>query len=399
MPARSLVYFSPVRFASFWQRPHYMAHALLRGTVDRLLWVDPYPTRLPKLADLKRPSDVPSRADNPIEGVEVCRPLALPFEPLAAGRQVNRLAFLAPTRARIERWIGEQPFAVGVGKPSPLAIDVLRSAGDNPLCRGRFYDAMDRFSCFYSGLSSRAMQRWEGEVAALCDWVQASSTVLRDSLQRDGRTVRLCLNGVEPVKLDQARHEARGRAGAARGPVFGYIGTLGNWFDWDWTLRLAQALARSRPAGRLVLVGPLFDPPPTPLPDNVELRPAVAHPEALALAAGFDVGIVPFRVTALTGCVDPLKYYEYRGLGLPVLATAFGELRHKSDPALLLAEPGCDLDAAIGRALALRSRAAPPPLDEWSWNSRFAPLQAWLTSLGRPLGSGIVRAEPACTLS
>jgi hypothetical protein len=131
----------------------------------------------------------------------------------------------------------------------------------------------------------------------------------------------------------------------------------------------------------------------------VELHPPVAHDEALALAAGFDVGIVPFKDTPLTRCVDPLKYYEYRGLGLPVLATSFGELRHKNDPALLLTEPGCDFGAAIAGALALRERAAiSPPLHEWSWASRFAPLQAWLSSLGRPVESGLGHGEPACTL-
>jgi hypothetical protein len=402
MPARSLVYFAPVRYASFWQRPHYMAASLLAGPVERLLWVDPYPTRLPKLSDWKRPSDIPRRPETSIEGVEVLSPMALPFEPLSLGRQVNRLTFLGPTRAKIAAWIDDYPFAIGVGKPSPLAIDMLRSLSDHPQCRGRFYDAMDRFSCFYSGLSSRAMQRWESEVLQLCDWVQASSTSLLDSLQRNGASVRLCLNGVEPQTLDHARLFATHSADAdpARGPVFGYIGTLGSWFDWDWTLRLARELAMCQPKGRIVLVGPLFEGPPGPLPANVELRPPVAHDEALALAAGFDVGIVPFKDTALTGCVDPLKYYEYRGLGLPVLATSFGELRHKSDPALLLAEPGCDLATTIARALALRGRAAvSPPLHEWSWTSRFAPLQAWLSSLGRPVGSGIVRGEPACTLS
>lgn len=402
MPVRSLVYFSPVRYASFWQRPHYMAHALLSGSLERLLWIDPYPTRLPRLADLRRPSDVPQRPETHIDGVTVIRPTALPLEPLGVGRQVNRLVFFRRIRAEIASWIGDHAFAIGVGKPSPLAIDVLRALSDHPRLRGRFFDAMDRFSCFYTGLSSLSMQRWEAQVAQLCDWVQASSTSLRESLQADGRSVRLCLNGVEPWTLEQARREAHGdwRDPASRGPVFGYIGTLGKWFDWNWTVRLAEALGRCRPAGRIVLIGPLFEPPGAPLPNNVELLPPVTHGEALALAAGFDVGIVPFKDTPLTSCVDPLKYYEYRGLGLPVLATSFGELRHKSDPALLLAEPGCDFGSAIERILALRERAAAPPsLDEWSWTSRFAPLGAWLTSLGRPVGSGIVRGEPACTLS
>lgn len=399
MPARSLIYFAPVRYTSFWQRPHYMAEALLAGPIDRLLWVDPYPTRLPRLADFNRPSDVPQRPDTRIDGVDVLRPVALPIEPVRWGRALNRYLFLSPTRAAIENWLDGGPFAIGVGKPSPLAIDVIRSLGQRIECRGRFYDAMDRFTHFYAGLSSRAMQSWEDELLPLCDWVQASSTRLRDDLRHSVASVRLCLNGVQPQAIENARRYAAKRGPTEdRGPVFGYIGTLGTWFDWPWTIELARQLQRRTPNGRVVLVGPLFGGPKQPLPANVEIRRPVTHGEALSLAAGFDVGIVPFKDTPLTRCVDPLKYYEYRGLGLPVLATSFGELQFKSDPALLLAEPGTDLGRAVDRALALRPPvAAAPPLKDWSWSSRFAPLEAWLYSLGRPVQTGIGAGQTAVT--
>jgi hypothetical protein len=40
----------------------------------------------------------------------------------------------------------------------------------------------------------------------------------------------------------------------------------------------------------------------------------------------FDVGLIPFKRTDLTASVDPIKYYEYRALHLPVLSTCFGEM-------------------------------------------------------------------------
>ena len=42
--------------------------------------------------------------------------------------------------------------------------------------------------------------------------------------------------------------------------------------------------------------------------------------------AQFDVGLIPFLKNRLTDSVDPIKYHEYRALGLPVVSTSFGEM-------------------------------------------------------------------------
>ena len=402
MSARHVVYFSPVRFSSFWQRPHYMAAAMLAGPVDRMLWVDPYPTRLPRVTDVRRPSDVPRCPDAGIPGVDVLSPLALPFEPIEVGRWINRHTFLRAVRNEIRSWLDGEPYAIGVGKPSPLAIDALQTLGASDRCSGRFYDAMDRYADFYRGVSNRAMAQWEEELLPLCDWVQTSSTALRSEIGARHEAVRMCLNGIDPNAIDKARRQARksARADPSRGVVFGYIGTMGAWFDWEWTFELARLLSQIDPQARVVLVGPMFDGPDSDVPPNVQIHEPMSHAEALRTAASFDVGIIPFKLTPLTECVDPIKYYEYRGLGLPVLATSFGELRYKSDASLILVEPGTDLAAAARRALALRAQAAIPlPLTDWSWSSRFAPLEGWLYSLGRRVESGVVDGQPACTIS
>lgn len=402
MSARCVVYFSPVRFSSFWQRPHYMAAAMLAGPVDRMLWVDPYPTRLPRMTDVRRPSDVPRLPEARIPGVDVLSPLALPVEPLDVGQWINRHTFLRSVRNEIGAWLGGESYTIGAGKPSPLAIDALRTLGSSRRCAGRFYDVMDRYASFYRGLSSRAMAAWENQMLPLCDWVQTSSTTLRSEIALRHRSVRLCLNGIDSKAIEQARRRA-GRAkpaGGNGGLVFGYIGTMGGWFDWEWTFALARVLAQIDPQAQVVLVGPMFEGPGTAIPPNVRILEPMSHAEALRTAASFDVGIIPFKFTPLTECVDPIKYYEYRGLGLPVLATAFGELRYKNDAALVLADAGADLAACARRALDLREAAsAPLPLAEWTWSSRFAPLEGWLYSLGRRDNARVVDAEPAYTLS
>jgi hypothetical protein len=49
-----LIYLSPVPWASFRQRPHEFAEWFHRRLRARVLWVEPYPVRLPRWSDLSR---------------------------------------------------------------------------------------------------------------------------------------------------------------------------------------------------------------------------------------------------------------------------------------------------------------------------------------------------------
>src|SRR3546814_19042191 len=70
--------------------------------------------------------------------------------------------------------------------------------------------------------------------------------------------------------------------------VFGYVGTIASWFDWD----MVSALAEARPDGAIRLIGPVFPPPPRKLHGNVHLIPACGDAEALKAMAEFHVGLL-----------------------------------------------------------------------------------------------------------
>jgi hypothetical protein len=88
----------------------------------------------------------------------------------------------------------------------------------------------------------------------------------------------------------------------------------------------------------------------------------------------FDVGLIPFRQNQLTASVDPIKYYEYRALGLPVVSTNFGEmaLRGSQDGTWISQQPQ---DASALVAQALQHRATTESVQQFrttnSWNARF----------------------------
>jgi hypothetical protein len=151
--------------------------------------------------------------------------------------------------------------------------------------------------------------------------------------------------------------------------VVGYVGTIGHWFDWE----LVILLAKSHPQKKFRLIGPMYVRPPT-LPHNISLEPHLPHAEALQVMSQFDVGLIPFKKTTLTSSVDPIKYYEYRSLGLPVLSSAFGEMafRSKGDGVYLI-DQNSDITSLIDQALV--SRTSPAGTVKFrknnSWEQRF----------------------------
>ena len=336
-----LVYLSPVPWQSFAQRPHKFVEWFHRETDDHVLWVDPYPTRFPSLADLKRVSTESGQTNTPAPPpwVEVLEPRAFPLEPLPMSGWVNGMLW-RPVKHMISDFAADKGATLVIGKPSTFALARLRENGWSLTV----YDAMDDFPAFYSGMSRRAMIRREIQLVRRVDKVLASSTTLQDHWRGLRDDVVLVRNGLDADTLPERRVKSR----TVHNKVLGYVGTIGSWFDWDWLV----ALARCRPDDQIRLIGPVFDPPATEPPDNIEVLPPCSHEEALEAMRDFDVGLIPFKLNALTRSVDPIKFYEYRALGLAVISTEFGEmtLRKGEDGTFISRGPG-DIGELVEKAL------------------------------------------------
>lgn len=313
-----LVYLSPVPWASFAQRPHKFVEWFHARHGDRVLWIDPYPTRFPELSDVRRiisRSAVQGKADakpGANAWLTVFKPRSFPIEPGPGSGAINRLLW-TELMGKVASFVAAKETCLVIGKPSELALQLIKRHRDIP----RVYDAMDDFAAFYGGFSSWAMRRREDRIAANVSMMLASSTALLE---------RFSGNVPKPVLAHNAcATEVLPDAGATRysgEPVFGYVGTIANWFDWPLVIKLAMA----NPGTVVRLIGPVYSPPPAPLPKNIELVPACPHPAAIEMMQNFSAGLIPFKINALTSSVDPIKYYEYRALGLPVISTAFGEM-------------------------------------------------------------------------
>lgn len=104
--------------------------------------------------------------------------------------------------------------------------------------------------------------------------------------------------------------------------VVGYFGHLTpSWFDWDAYVSAAESL----PHLEFELIG--FDLPDIALPRNVKYFGSKSHAEIIEISSRWMVGLIPFKASALSLAVDPIKFYEYVALGLNVVTTRMGSLQ------------------------------------------------------------------------
>jgi glycosyltransferase involved in cell wall biosynthesis len=210
----------------------------------------------------------------------------------------------------------------------------------------------------YRGLDDVERWRsWERAVLASADAVIAVSTAVREHVVRAGqdlRQVTVIQNGVDVADfIDADGQEVRARHGLGDATVVGFSGSLKPWHgvsvlldafvdlppaaallivgDGPERARLEQTAAGPGLAGRVVFTGP------------------IAHSMVPAHLAAMDVATAPYSAQE-DFYFSPLKVAEYLAAGLPIVASAQGDIPAMVGDAGLLVPPG---DArALASALA-----------------------------------------------
>jgi hypothetical protein len=314
-----LLYLSPVPLGSFAQRPHHFVHWFHERFGGEVLWIDPGPSRLPRWSDWPRLVKY-IQAKGPELGtvwrdapwLQHAAARVLPVEPYAWGRRLNQWLW-RQLLEKADAFVTPETVLV-LGKPCALSLALAKRY---PKQR-RVFDAMDHMPGFCSGTSRKWMVHAEQALAQQVDVVWASSHALADHHRHRAKKVNLVLNALTQPPPSRTRSRSNG-------PVLGYLGVIDRWFDWH----LVIALAKACPQAVVELIGPIHSAAPEPLPLNVRCLPPVPQHQVYEAMARFHVGLIPFANNDVTAYVDPVKYYEYRALGLPVLSTRFGEMTHR----------------------------------------------------------------------
>ncbi len=107
-------------------------------------------------------------------------------------------------------------------------------------------------------------------------------------------------------------------------PIVGYYGAISSWFDME----LVVDMAKRFPEWDFVLVGSTYE-GATHLADgldNVTFTGEVPYADLPQYLYAFDVCTIPFQITELTLCTNPVKVYEYLCAGKPVVSTELPEV-------------------------------------------------------------------------
>jgi glycosyltransferase involved in cell wall biosynthesis len=336
--------------SSWFDHPTSKHHVMRRlAATNHVLWVNFHASRRPQLtrADtnliVRRLKRVFEGAQRVADHIDVLSPLLLPFPESRAARWFNARALQWQIRTAL-RTLRERPLQLWLFTPDvPELIPLLRP-------QRVVYYCVDDFAAF-AGFNTKLVERLEQRTMARSDAVITTSEELHAPRAAAHHCVHLVPHGVDVSHFARAVDDpdlpVPDELQAIPRPIFGYMGMLSDWVDQEL---LADA-ARRRPDWSFVLLGDsrCDTSTLTGLP-NLHMLGGRPYAELPAYCRGFDVGLIPFRMSRLIRAVNPIKLREYLAAGLPVVSAPMDAVRPYA-PAVQLAETTDQFIAACTAAL------------------------------------------------
>jgi len=376
-----------------WTNQHHLMARL--GGANRVLFVESLGLRRPQLTAgrdvrrigrrLRRGLSGPRTVTTPFGELRVLSPLVLPLHGVAAARAVN--ARLLPA---LVRRAARTAFAGATAPPIlwayvPQAESLLDALAPELVV----YHCVDDIAA-QEGIDAEGFRAAERRFAARADLVIASAPALAERMRALNGNVLYAPNvadtaafaaALEPGPVDAA-------LGALPEPRIVFTGAIA---AKKLDIELLVGLAATRRDWSIALVGPVgLGDPGTDVgaldaEPNIHLlgaRPYAALPDVLR---GAQAALIPYRASALTASIFPMKVYEYLAAGLPVVATPLPALEGVAEIAIAADAPAtvAALERAVAddddAARAARSAAAAAH----SWDTRLTEIAAAIAALDR----------------
>ncbi|WP_417821159.1 glycosyltransferase [Terasakiella sp.] len=157
-------------------------------------------------------------------------------------------------------------------------------------------------------------------------------------------------------------------------PIAVYVGTIGEWFDFE----AMEAAARALPNVQFVIIG-LGNKCPLDLKKWVASFPNLhflgmkPHKCIPAYLQHADLGLIPFRLAeneAFVNAINPIKVYEYMACHLPVVSSPLPSLTalRQEHQSLFFYERPADIIAKLGDALMCKKKGLYDTGNSLGWN-------------------------------
>lgn len=326
MTQYDVICISSIDWDFIWQGHQEIMSRLAAGG-HRVLFIENTGVRPPRMSDLPR---VLSRFRNwrrGTKGFREERPNLFVHSPIVVPLPYSRIAQWM-NRQVLMRGINRWMRAVGATRP------VVWTFLPTPLARSVIADLDPALTIYYciddlasSSQEARKIVKSEQALFKAADLVFVTSERLRQRAAEFSSRVHLFPFAVNLAVFQKSREQndpVPADLQALKRPVAGYVGGLHQWIDQD----LLAAVAAKLPDVSFALIGPeQTDVSRLRALPNVHCLGQRLHGDLPKYVRGFDVGLVPYRITEYTANVYPTKLNEYLVMGTPVVATDLNEIR------------------------------------------------------------------------
>ena len=226
------------------------------------------------------------------------------------------------------------------------------------------------------------MQRLEMELIGKVDMVIASAEKLTKISMGD-KEVKYLPHGVDFEHFAKTDCDSRKEVLIQRipGPRIGFFGQVDLWFDFD----LVSHVAADHRNWSFVFLGPShLSPSSLPKAPNIHFLGPVSYEELPVHARHFDVGLIPFKINALTKADNPLKLMEYFSLGLPVVSTPMPEVIKFQDYVMIASEVetfGSAIQTALDQDNKKLQLLRQSIAKAHSWEKKALELENWIEEI------------------
>ena len=262
---------------------------------------------------------------------------------------------------------------------TPLALAVSAH-----LCPSAIvYDCMDELSAFKD--AAHELPAMERELFREADVVFTGGESLYHAKKDQHHNIHAVPSSVDVAHFAAARTITDDPADQRDLPYprLGFFGVLDERLD----TALLQAVADSRPAWQLVMIGPVvkIDPATLPVRPNIHYLGAKRYDELPGYIAGWDVALLLFARNAATRFISPTKTPEYLAAGKPVVSTSIPDVvaTYGARRLVRIADNPLAFVHACERALLEESPARLAHADDFltsvSWDLTWARTRALLT--------------------